>query len=183
MPGNHPVADPRLDGPPGLFGKGLWLHQEGHAIAVLLCQWGIDITRPEGHDPHTMGAALTPQAFAVADHGGLARVVREVGFAADLAGHGGEADDRAALLRDAIEHTRGELEKIAGVPEAELTPAAKLSALAAIEEMNKAGCEFSGAVDGANLAKLKPSPLGNKADASLKKLEGKLNQIRRGKQW
>ncbi|MEK9753955.1 MAG: hypothetical protein VW338_12220, partial [Rhodospirillaceae bacterium] len=60
------------------------------------------------------------------------------------AGNSGEILARSALLRDALNHTYGELQKIAGVPEADLTPAMKLQALAAIERVSLLNAEFAG---------------------------------------
>ena len=60
------------------------------------------------------------------------------------AGNSGEILARSALLRDALNHTYGELQKIAGVPEADLTPAMKLQALAAIERVSMLNAEFAG---------------------------------------
>lgn len=52
---------------------------------------------------------------------------------------------RAALLKDALTHAQAELAKIADIPEADLSPAIKLQALAALERVSVVNAEFAGA--------------------------------------
>lgn len=101
------------------------------------------------------------------------------------AGNAAEIYARAHLLRGATAHAVGEFKKLAGIPEAELSPAAKLSALAALERvaMLKAEVEGVGAEAGRALQifraiKRDPSFLGD-AEGLLKLAErkGKLQDI------
>lgn len=94
---------------------------------------------------------------------------------------------RAALLRDALNHTYAELKKIAATPEADLTPTMKLRALAAVERAAMLNAEFAGARAEAGRAlqifrslKRDPSMLGE-AEALVKLYErkGSLQDIAR----
>lgn len=65
------------------------------------------------------------------------RVVGEAGNAAEIYA-------RAHMLKGAANHAVTELQKLAGTPEAELTPAAKLQALAALERVAMLKAELEG---------------------------------------
>lgn len=97
------------------------------------------------------------------------------------AGNAAEIYARAHLLKGATNHAVGELAKIAGLPDAELTPAAKMQALAALERvaMLKSELEGIGAEAGRSLQiframKRDPSLLGE-AETLLKLAERKGN--------
>jgi hypothetical protein len=78
------------------------------------------------------------EALKAVDNGTIVeRVAGEAHAAWDIYG-------RAHMLRGSTNHAVAELKKIAAIPEAELTPTAKLQALAAIERVAMLHAEFSG---------------------------------------
>ena len=100
-----------------------------------------DIYRPE-IEAQRRGVVSNPQSLAEAR--ALLDSGRPLEHKVGAAGNSGEILARTALLRDALNHTYGELQKIAGVPEAAMTPAAKLQVLAAIERVAMLNAEFAG---------------------------------------
>jgi hypothetical protein len=83
--------------------------------------------------------ATAIEALKAIDNGAIAqRVAGEAHAAWDIYG-------RAHMLRGATNHAVAELKKIAATPDADLTPSAKVQALAAIERVAMLHSEFSGA--------------------------------------
>ena len=100
LPGDHAVAGTGFYGTKRLGGELVGLHQERHAVSVLLRQGGVDIARAEGHHLDAGATQVAPQALTKTDHGGLARTVCAMTGKAPNTVNAADSDQDTRAARD-----------------------------------------------------------------------------------